>query len=214
MDWITITTIVSAGATATTAWVAWEHLKHEKTSSQTTRHITATPTPAPPVFPTTYGVTSNASLESEVGADYRPLQDLLAAQRFKEADEETWRVMLWVADREKWGYFRKEDIEQFPCRDLQTIDRLWVQHSNGRFGFSVQKRIYNEVGKDFEKLADRVGWGKGMWERIWGLGYEDYKFELRAPEGHLPVLNYWTYGRYRYFPVFGLRRSLLSRRDL
>nr|WP_083883609.1 GUN4 domain-containing protein [Spirulina subsalsa] len=24
---------------------------------------------------------------------------------------------------------------------MQKIDRLWVQHSNRRFGFSVQKRI-------------------------------------------------------------------------
>ncbi|MDB9496343.1 GUN4 domain-containing protein [Spirulina major CS-329] len=182
MDWITIATIVSAGATATAAWIAWEHLKHEKTSNQTTRHIAAAPIPAPPAFPTTYGATSNASLESEVGADYSTLRKLLAAQRFKEADQETWRMMLWVAARENEGWFRNEDIEQFPCRDLQTIDRLWVQHSNGRFGFSVQKRIYNEVGKDFVKLADRVGWRRG---EEW-LKYEDYKFELRAPVGHLP----------------------------
>ncbi|NJR67007.1 MAG: transcriptional regulator, partial [Leptolyngbyaceae cyanobacterium CRU_2_3] len=55
-------------------------------------------------------------------------------------------VMLEVAGREKQYYLGLEDIREFPCEDLRVIDRLWVQYSNGRFGFSVQKRIWLEVG--------------------------------------------------------------------
>ncbi|NEO84754.1 MAG: GUN4 domain-containing protein [Spirulina sp. SIO3F2] len=114
--------------------------------------------------------------------DYRKLQRLLATQQFKAADQETWRLMLWVASRENEGWLRKLDIEQFPCRDLRTIDQLWLQHSNGRFGFSVQKRIYDEVRKSYILLANHVGWRvNGDW-----LEYEDCSFELRAPVGHLP----------------------------
>jgi HTH-type transcriptional regulator/antitoxin HigA len=57
-------------------------------------------------------------------------------------------------------------IENFPCDDLRTIDQLWVKYSQGRFGFSVQKKIWLEVGGkvDYDtecKLGDRVGWRKG-----------------------------------------------------
>ncbi|NJR76130.1 MAG: hypothetical protein HC773_26190 [Scytonema sp. CRU_2_7] len=32
-----------------------------------------------------------------------------------------------------------EDINNFPCKDLRTIDRMWANHSNHKFGLSVQK---------------------------------------------------------------------------
>ena len=37
-------------------------------------------------------------------------------------------------------------IVRFPCKDLKTIDKLWIKHSNGHFGFSVQKRIWESLG--------------------------------------------------------------------
>ncbi|MEG4987482.1 serine/threonine-protein kinase [Microcoleus sp. BR0-C5] len=83
---------------------------------------------------------------SAVGMDYTNLQNLLAAKKWREADEETARVMLKVAGREKEGGLNTESIDNFPCEDLRTIDQLWVKYSNGRFGFSVQKRIYKSLG--------------------------------------------------------------------
>ncbi|MEH2282341.1 MAG: GUN4 domain-containing protein [Nostoc sp.] len=77
---------------------------------------------------------------------YEQLAYYLAAGKWKEADEETDRLMLQVAGREKQGYLDLDDIRQFPCKDLRTIDQLWVQYSNGHFGFSVQKEIYLSVG--------------------------------------------------------------------
>ncbi|MDB9349117.1 GUN4 domain-containing protein [Nodularia spumigena] len=75
---------------------------------------------------------------------YHQLAYYLAAGMWKEADEETFKVMLEVAGREKQGYLI--NIEQFPCEDLRIIDKLWVDYSNGHFGFSVQKEIYLEEG--------------------------------------------------------------------
>ncbi|MFM5887642.1 MAG: GUN4 domain-containing protein, partial [Dolichospermum sp.] len=74
--------------------------------------------------------------------------------------------------------------------DLRTIDKLWVKYSDGRFGFSVQKRIYQGLGgtREFKteiwlKFGDKVGWRKGgSW-----LMYSDITFDKKAPEGHLPV---------------------------
>jgi len=128
-------------------------------------------------------------LVSAVGMDYINLRNLLAAKRWKEADEETARVMLKVAGREKELWLDKESIEKFPCEDLRTIDQLWVKYSNGRFGFSVQKRIYQSLGATawydrevWQKFCDTVGWRK---QRIW-LYYKDLTFSEKAPEAHLP----------------------------
>ncbi len=127
------------------------------------------------------------SLKSARGVDYTRLRDLLATGEWKEADRETLKVMLKAARQEKEGYFNRESIENFPCDDLRTIDQLWVKYSQGRFGFSVQKKIWLEVGGkvDWEtecKLGDRVGWRKG------GscLEKSDLTFNKQAPVGHLP----------------------------
>lgn len=132
------------------------------------------------------------SLKSALGVDYTDLRDLLAAGKWKEADGETRLVMLKAARREKEGYFDRESIDNFPCDDLRTIDQLWVKYSQGRFGLSVQKKIWLLVGgkvdKETEKkLGDCVGWRK---EYSW-LDYDDLTFNLQAPEGHLPVVLMW-----------------------
>ncbi|MGK7904098.1 MAG: GUN4 domain-containing protein [Hormoscilla sp.] len=125
----------------------------------------------------------------KVAAKYHKLRDLLKAGQWKEADRETSQVMLQVAGREKEGWFRVEDIENFPYEDLRTIDGLWVKCSNGRFGFSVQKRIWLEEGGKVDgetecRLADRVGWRvKEKWQI-----YRNLTFNLAAPAGSLPLL--------------------------
>ncbi len=126
---------------------------------------------------------------SAVGMDYINLRDLLAAGKWKEADEETARVMLKVAGREEERWLNTESIDNFPCEDLRTIDQLWVKYSDGRFGFSVQKRIYQSLGgtwkcngEIWEAFNDLVGWRVN---RKW-LDYDDLKFNTKAPEAHLP----------------------------
>jgi HEAT repeat protein/GTPase SAR1 family protein len=98
-------------------------------------------------------------LHSEVGVDYTRLRDLLATQQWQEADKETYRVMLKAAGRYKArdlinSYLTIESIKQFPCQDLHTIDQLWILYSGGRFGFSVQKRLWEsveEISDDYER---------------------------------------------------------------
>jgi hypothetical protein len=101
---------------------------------------------------------SEVELLSDVGANYTQLRDLLAAGKWKEADEETRGIMVKVVGREGTGWLNEESINKLPCTDLRTVDKLWLEYSDSRFGFSVQKRIYQEVGRDWEKMGDRVGW--------------------------------------------------------
>ncbi|WP_333266758.1 MULTISPECIES: serine/threonine-protein kinase [unclassified Microcoleus] len=144
------------------------------------------------------------SLKSALGVDYTRLRDLLAAGKWKEADGETLKVMLKAARREKEGYFDKESINNFPCDDLRTIDQLWVKYSKGGFGFSVQKKIWLEVGGkvDYEtecKLGDRVGWLRGgSW-----LNYDYLTFNKQAQMGHLPFFrhSWWNVVRIFFFRI-------------
>lgn len=144
---------------------------------------------------------SDVQLISAVGMDYTTLRNLLAAGQWREADEETARVMLKVAGREKERWLYDEDINKFPCEDLRTIDQLWVKYSKGRFGFSVQKRIWIDCGGqpgDWEiymMYCDRIGWRKKAKIRFFGWRekvrsvkyYNELTFNLNAPGGHLPV---------------------------
>ena len=152
-------------------------------------------------------------LLSEKGIDYTHLRDLLAAGKWQEADEETAKNMLKVADRTEQGWLHEEDIDNFPCEDLRTIDRLWVKYSDGHFGFSIQARIYEELGgtreydyKIWEAFGDRVGWRReGKWLALKSLTYHQ-----KAPRAHLPEVR-----SHSLFSV-GLMvvGVLLSRKDL
>ncbi|MEG4347160.1 serine/threonine-protein kinase [Microcoleus sp. A003_D6] len=130
-------------------------------------------------------------LISAVGMDYINLRNLLAAGKWQEADGETTRVMLKVAGRDEERWLDVESIN-FPCEDLRTIDQLWVKYSNGRFGFSVQKRIYQSLGgtreydpKIWEAFGDRVGW------RVNSEWTENWQYNTKAPEGNLPTPPGW-----------------------
>lgn len=153
-------------------------------------------------------------LLSEKGIDYTKLRDFLTAGQWKEADYETYLVMLEAVGRTNGDWIRDQELLNFPCTDLRTIDRLWVKYSNGRFGFSVQKQIYLEVGglpdgkyyyQAWEKLGERVGWRvKESW-----IKYSDVKFHTNAPVGHLP--GGWWIGGFLIWVWFGGVSSLASR---
>ncbi|GCE58359.1 GUN4 domain-containing protein [Microcystis aeruginosa] len=146
-------------------------------------------------------LSEHATLTSgSTGVNYTNLRDLLAAGKWKEADVETTRAMLQAAKRkdEGWFWFRYEDIENFSCEDLRIIDQLWVSASKGKFGFSVQKEIYESLrgtreynGEVWNKFGDRVGWRKGgSW-----LYYSDLTYSDEAPKAHLPhgIWGIWVF---------------------
>ena len=169
-------------------------------------------------------------LKSEKGIDYSRLRNLLAAEKWKEADQETSNVMLQAAGQ-KQGWLDTDDINKFPCEDLRTINQLWLYFSDGKFGFSVQKEIYLSLGgtrdydqKIWEKFGDRVGWRKGgEW-----LDYYDLNFDKTAQEAHLPLaplviktaqeahlpISTQLHLKIIRFLATWLRVSLLSRKDL
>ncbi len=133
--------------------------------------------------------------------DYTKLEELLAGGNWEQADRETARKSE-EADRKTAAKMLEgqeaKSIEKF-CPELERMDRLWVKYSNGRFGFSVQKRIYQTVRKRYQRLDDEevsvefsetVGWKNWLEDMIdegdRRHGYCFLTFNTQAPSGHLP----------------------------
>ncbi|MEG3974298.1 GUN4 domain-containing protein [Microcoleus sp. herbarium8] len=140
-------------------------------------------------------------LISEAGIDYSFLQYLLAIQELEKADEQTRKLLLQAANRSD-NWLRKEDIQSLACEDLFIIDRLWTIYSRGRFGFSIQKSIWENLCSEKwdrsrgEEFSDRVGWHKQKTKADPGGYHEEYTIKrredilcgLNAPEGNLPSI--------------------------
>lgn len=124
-------------------------------------------------------------------ARYPQLAKYLKNGQWKAADYETYRIMITTVGKEERDWFTSDELLNFPCEELLAIDYLWVKHSRGQFGFSVQKEIYIQCGgvpdgtydkKVYEKFGDAVGWREND-EWLW---YSELKFDTSSPSGHLP----------------------------
>ena len=134
---------------------------------------------------------------SATGVDYSRLEGFLKAGKWKDADQETAKLMLKVTNPGQEGSLDIDAIKNFPCEVLSQIDYLWVNNSGGKFGFSVQQKIYVEDcgGKlngqyderVFECFGDRLKWRVNeQW-----IKSPDVTFSLQAPTAHLPVVESW-----------------------
>lgn len=135
-----------------------------------------------------YWPQGRVKMTSARGVDYAPLQDCLIKQDFQAADRHSILKLCELAGpdavRRKWLYFT--EVEQFPKEDLRTIDLLWRVYSEGKFGFSVQRRLWLGVGKDWDNLWPRLGWKR---DNIWTRYPGEFIWDLSAPDGHLPLSN-------------------------
>jgi len=128
---------------------------------------------------------------------YQQLEEYLKNQQWYEADEETWRLILKVTGREEEEWLKVEDITNFPCEDLLTLDRLWVEYSKKHgfeFGFSVQKQIYIECGGELDfrypssetwnKFCDRTAWKRK--DKLVRYPQPFFENNFMCAAGHLP----------------------------
>ncbi|MBD2257396.1 GUN4 domain-containing protein [Pseudanabaena sp. FACHB-2040] len=135
---------------------------------------------------------SDSSLNNPYRDDLTGLETLLRAGQWKQADQETLNLLLKIADREAQGFLDIESVLRFPCDVLQSIDRLWLNASNGKFGFSVQRKLYVEGcggptngiydENAFRCFAAKVGWRI----RNASIAESEVIFNTSAPVGHLP----------------------------
>lgn len=125
---------------------------------------------------------------SAAGVDLVPLQRSLVQLDFEQADRLTSALLRQLAGpaAEARGYVYYSEVPPMPAVDLQSLDRLWLVYSRGRFGFSVQARLLQSCGGRWDRLWPRIGWKTaGLWTRYPG----SFTWTLDAPEGHMPLVN-------------------------
>ena len=125
---------------------------------------------------------------SAIDLNYNDLQLNLLNQDFEEADRLTSAYLRKLAGKvaENRGYVFYSEVKNMPGEDLDTIDRLWKIYSQGKFGFSNQAKILKSVGKRYDLLWPKIGWKKdGIWTRY----PSSFCWSLKAPEGHMPLVN-------------------------
>jgi len=127
-------------------------------------------------------------LKSAANIDYQPLERLLIEKDFQSADSMTIEKLCELAGKDaiarKWLYFT--EVEKFPATDLKTVDTLWQIYSEGKFGFSVQRKIWLGLDRDFPRLWQKIGWKK---DNNWTRYPQEFTWDLTAPVGHLPLSN-------------------------
>ncbi len=127
---------------------------------------------------------------------YAELERLLQAQQWREADIETYRLIITTVGKETGQYLESEESRNFDCAALLAIDGLWVKYSQGRFGISVQEAIYMRCGgkpdgstpsrEVWTKFAEAVGW---RMNQEWQRDYEELasRVSLSSPKGMFPM---------------------------
>ena len=91
-----------------------------------------------------------SSIESSISIKDRIIQlsELLTEKKWKEADEETSKILLQAASQEERGWLQRDDIEQLDSDILLKVDEIWLNHSQNNLGFSVQKFIWEQIQKN------------------------------------------------------------------
>lgn len=126
--------------------------------------------------------------QSDRDVDYQTLQEALIVQDYLTADRLSSQLLCELvgpaAVQRKWLYF--SEVDKIPIPDFQTLDLLWQTYSEGKFGFSVQRKLWLSLGKNFTQLWERIGWRQ---DNNWTRYPNSFTWNLTAPQGHLPLSN-------------------------
>ncbi|KAA8531398.1 hypothetical protein F0562_006106 [Nyssa sinensis] len=172
----------------------------KRTTTTTTTHSLSHPHSSNITFSASSSSTTSSSpttSSTSQAPSFDLLQQHLSSKNFRQADEVTRRLLIDLAGEaaQKRGYVFFSEVQFIPESDLKTIDDLWRQHSNNKFGYSVQKKIWQKVNKDFTRFFLNVGWMKKLETEIEQYNYKSFPTEFiwelndDTPEGHLPLTN-------------------------
>ncbi len=136
-------------------------------------------------FQENYAAPLSTKPEGDRKKDFNRLQHLLKERKWKEADNETQRIILRISKKKHLWQLDKKTIKRFPCNALRTLDGLWLQLSNREFGFSTQREIYRECHErsgvlNYNFFCKRVGWKS---QKCWDV---HVNYDIRMLRGHFP----------------------------
>lgn len=129
-----------------------------------------------------------------MGIDYVPLATMLATGDFLGADQFTRDNLIKLAGAEAKGraFVYWTEVKTIPNVDLCTMERLWLQFSNGAYGYSIQKRIWDLENGNFDNFIRRIGWTKienDAERKLKWFGANEFIYDLTGPKGHLPLTS-------------------------
>jgi serine/threonine protein kinase len=128
---------------------------------------------------------------SRLGVYYIKLELLLEAQKWKEADLETWKILCMALGKPIGTPIVSSEINSIPCEILLKLDNIWTVTSSNRFGFSIQSKIFESVAKDYVTFCDRVKWQS--YNSSASYHHQSLNFSKNAVIGHLPS-RIWAEG--------------------
>lgn len=131
----------------------------------------------------------------QTSVDYSKLKTFLANGQWQEANNETISLLSKIATG-----FNTDDViyncsfDKLRCDGLFTINQLWLQYSQGHFGFSVQRKIWHDLGENYPIFMHTLGWlgidnpWSEMLEKpcIQVVTSDQLTYSLSSPIGHLP----------------------------
>lgn len=141
--------------------------------------------------------------ETATRIDYSRLQTLLAEKLWQAADLETRAILMRLVSSYDYLYpgIEQDGIMALACGDIQIMDALWSQYSEGRFGLKAQAALWKSLStvdpqQRAMQLGRQVGWlrqeplptetlGLEAGGTLWRLDTE-VDYDTSAPVGHLP----------------------------
>ncbi len=118
--------------------------------------------------------------------DYEKLTDNLASGELEKADLETSEIISQLVGHKKW--LGKGDISRLPCKHILKINELWLNHSKGKFGLSVQAELWPESRKGrYDSTTDDEIRNSIGWERSHPGDKSYIRYDSTASQGHLPA---------------------------
>jgi hypothetical protein len=186
--------------------------------SGTSEGATSPIAPVQPVDTPTQPVEAADQRAEKIDTLFGVLEGHLRQQNWQAADQDTFKLMLVIAGprSEDEGRFVLDEWASFPCDELKRVDLLWSQYSDGKLGFSAQKKVFDTALKDFPRFYRRVGWYDqltGTWKVSWNYdaqrkmtsytetGLFAESFNPLQVEGSLPAILAWDDEREHRFQM-------------
>ena len=164
-------------------------------------------------------LTDEAETDSESTVDeateqetinYSQLEEYLDQEKWEEADQETYKLLLLAIGPKsaEQGRFVLDEWQKAEyCPAFIKINDLWKNASEKKLGFTSQKEVFEEE-QDFNKFYVAIKWKEGLVTTKWLVAWEyndeskqaEYlpdktpKFDLgieEFPKGYLPAKLEW-----------------------
>nr|WP_161824078.1 GUN4 domain-containing protein [Petrachloros mirabilis] len=127
-------------------------------------------------------------------SDFEILSSHLASDNWREADLSTFKLILKAIGQSPDTSLTDSKVDQVPADLLVSIDQLWMQFSQEKFGLSAQHQIWQDCIDSgvSDNLAQRVGSLLGWHHENDWLYYDKLNFKNihEAPKGHFPARIY------------------------